>query len=233
MKTNTTNSTGSESWKLALRWPVLLLLILGVGATGCHSKREKQDQTFFTSGSREADQRATQRMAKAEQLSGSGENGGQGGVKGANPTEGAAARAQGKLSLYERLGGEDGISRIVDDFTPRLLADPRVNWDRKGVPRGGLFHHGKSVTWNPTPQNVATLKSHMVQFLSLATGGPSKYQGGEMKGVHSGMHISNPEFDAAVGDIKASLDKLKVPNEEQKEFLAIVESTRPQIVTER
>jgi hemoglobin len=47
------------------------------------------------------------------------------------------------------------------------------------------------------------------------------------------MHITNPEFDAAVGDLKAALDKAQVPNKEQKELLAIVESTRPQIVTER
>ena len=40
------------------------------------------------------------------------------------------------------------------------------------------------------------------------------------------MHISNPEFDAAIGDLKASLDKLQIPNKEQKELLAIVESTR-------
>jgi len=54
-----------------------------------------------------------------------------------------------------------------------------------------------------------------------------------MKLAHSGMHISNPEFDAVVGDLKSSLDKLQVPNKEQKELLAVIESTRPQIVTER
>jgi hemoglobin len=47
------------------------------------------------------------------------------------------------------------------------------------------------------------------------------------------MHISNPEFDAALGDLKASLDRQQVPNKEQKELLAIIESTRPQIVTEK
>ncbi len=47
------------------------------------------------------------------------------------------------------------------------------------------------------------------------------------------MHITNSEFDAAIGDLKASLDKMRIPNREQKELLAIVESTRPQIVTER
>jgi hemoglobin len=47
------------------------------------------------------------------------------------------------------------------------------------------------------------------------------------------MHISNPEFDAAIGDLKATLDKLKIPNLEQKELLAIIESSRPEIVTQR
>jgi len=47
------------------------------------------------------------------------------------------------------------------------------------------------------------------------------------------MRIANAEFDAVVGDLKASLDKLQIPNKEQKELLAIIESTRPQIVTQR
>ena len=59
------------------------------------------------------------------------------------------------------------------------------------------------------------------------------YDGKEMKSTHAGMKISNPEFDAAVGDLKASLDKLQIPNKEQKELLAIIESTRPLIVTQR
>jgi hemoglobin len=51
--------------------------------------------------------------------------------------------------------------------------------------------------------------------------------------VHAGMRITNSEFDATIGDLKVSLDKLRIPNREQKELLAIMESTRPQIVTER
>ena len=54
-----------------------------------------------------------------------------------------------------------------------------------------------------------------------------------MKAAHADMHISNDEFDAAVGDLKSSLDNLGVPTTEQKELLAIVESTRPQVATKR
>jgi hemoglobin len=203
-------------------------------------------KNFFTSGSREADQRASQRMAQAEQLTGSGEGTGEKGVKKAEvkkPEAGAgaaagttnkAAQATEKLSLFDRLGGQPGISNIVTDFTPRVLDDPRVNWDREGVTRGGFsIHRGQSETWKPTPQNVALLKKHLADFLALATGGPAKYTGRQIEPVHAHMHISNPEFDATIGDLKASLDTLKIPNLEQKELLAIVESTRPEIVTKR
>jgi hemoglobin len=220
---------------------VLCCLVTAILA-GCGTgAAEKKNQEFFTSGSREADQRASQRMAKAEQLAGSGEGAGEPDVKKASSKSSGqssspipqAAQAESKQSLYERLGKEDGLSKIVDDFTQRALQDPRVNWERRGVKSGGLFHHAKPVMWQANPQNVAILKKHLTQFLALATGGPAHYDGKEIKQVHSGMRITNPEFDAAVGDLKASLDKLQIPNKEQKELLAIIESTRPQIVEER
>lgn len=237
---------------------VISLFVAGAvaGLYGCSASPAKKANTnFFTSGSREADQRASQRMAQAEQLEGSGEGGGEKGVKKAkvkksgdasvpSPTGNTnragntnqAAQATNKLSLYERLGGQAGISNLVADFTKRVIDDPRVNWTRQGVTRGGiaLLGGGKSEpVWNPTPENIQLLTKHMVEFLVLATGGPAQYTGKQIESAHANMHISNPEFDAAVGDLKASLDTLKIPNKEQKELLAIVESTRPQIVTKR
>jgi hemoglobin len=219
-----------------------LVYLVGCGATPA----KKANTNFFTSGSREADQRASQRMAQSEQLTGSGEGSGEKGVKkaevkkadagtaSAGGTTNKAAQATEKLSLFDRLGGAPGISNIVADFTARVADDPRVNWDRQGVTHGGFsIHRGQSETWSPTPQNTTMLKKHLIEFVSLATGGPAQYTGRQIENVHASMHISNPEFDAAVGDLKASLDKLKIPNLEQKELLAIVESTRPEIVTKR
>jgi len=138
------------------------------------------------------------------------------------------------MALFDRLGAEQGIARIVDDLTPRVLQDPRVNWQRSGVKRGGFsLHRDRSVAWNPSPENIAKLKKHLSQFLILATGGPAHYEGQDIRSSHADLHISNPEFDAAVGDLKASLDKLQIPNKEQKELIAIVESTRPEVVTVR
>jgi hemoglobin len=139
-----------------------------------------------------------------------------------------------KQALYERLGGEPGISNIVSDFMPRALNDPRVNWKRNGIKRGGLsLHRGQSVAWNASPENLALLMKHLGQFLALATGGPAHYEGKNMRSSHASLHITNAEFDAAIGDLKASIDKLQIPNREQKELLAIVESSRPEIAAER
>lgn len=210
----------------------LATCLMGCGSTRADNKRDE----FFTSGSREADQRATQRMAKHEQLAGSGEGAGEERKEavGASASAGGGTNiVQGKQALFDRLGGEAGISNIVADFLPRVLQDPRVNWQRRGVNTGGWFTRGQPVAWTPSPGNTAVLHKHLVQFLSLATGGPARYDGKDMKAAHDGMKIANSEFDAAVGDLKASLDKLQIPNKEQKELLAIIESTRPQIVTER
>ena len=218
---------------LVIPWVALTITMNGCGTSSAEKKRDE----FFTSGSREADQRAAQRMAKDQQLAGSGEGVGEKGKKVAVGASGSAGSGtnivEGKQALFERLGGEAGISNIVADFLPRALQDPRVNWQRRGVNTGGWFTRGQPAVWSPTPGNTAILHKHLVQFLALATGGPARYDGKDMKAAHGGMKIANSEFDAAIGDLKASLDKLQIPNKEQKELMAIIESTRPQIVTER
>jgi hemoglobin len=206
---------------------LVVAAVLGVALVGGCANEKAEDRDFFTSGSREADQRAEQRIAKDQQLRGEGEG-----------KEGIAAAITGKPNtkppLYERIGGEKGIAAIVDDFVTRALADPRVNWERKGVESGGFLGvREKSMYWNPTGDNVTRLKKHLGQFLALATGGPPTYEGKDMKYAHGGMKISNAEFDATIGDLKATLDKLGIATDEQKELLAVVESTRPQIVEER
>jgi hemoglobin len=198
------------------------LVVLATSAStgvGC-AQETKKDPDFFTSGSRQADQRAEQQVAKVQQLRGEG-------------TGGEDAKDV-KAPLYERIGGEQGVNAIVEDFVNRAIADPRVNWERKGVTYGGMLGiKQKSAEWTPDPGSVARVKKHLAQFLALSTGGPVKYEGKEMKGAHQNMKITNAEFDASVGDLKATLERLGVAVQEQKEVLAIVESTRPQIVEQR
>jgi len=205
---------------LAPSWWLIFLLLLCIPVfPGCGAG-ETQDKTFFTSGSREADQRAQQRIAKTQQLRGKSEKG--------------AGDEATKKDLYSRLGGDKGLAMIVDDFVNRSMADPRVNWTRKNVKRASFgFHKGESIERKLSDGDVVKMKTHILQFLAVATGGPTIYTGRDMKEAHKGLQISNAEFDASVGDLKATLDKLAVPTDDQKELLALVESTRPQVVEEK
>jgi len=136
-------------------------------------------------------------------------------------TKKAKAEKEPTKPLYDRLGGESAIRSVVDDFVARAAADDKVNFARKGV---------ASHEWQPTPDNMQKLKDRLVQFLCVATGGPQKYEGQDMRTVHKGMQITDAQFDAAAADLKASLEAHKVPPREQKELLDIVGATRGVIV---
>lgn len=198
------------------------ILILAALVAGCGSSdKPKADPDFHTSGSRDADQRAEQRISKDEQLRGKG---------GSHAEE----KKDVKVPLYERLGGSEAITSVVGDFVDRMIADPRINFERKDMGRSGLLGMGsKPPEWKASPQAIKVLKVHLVEFVTLATGGPAKYTGKDIKASHAGMRITNAEFDAAIGDLKATLDNHQIATAEQKELLAIVESTRPQIVEVR
>jgi len=144
------------------------------------------------------------------------------GTAGCKNKDESESSADQKKSLYERLGAKKGITLVVDDFVNRAAADPAVNFDRK---RGN-----HATTWDATPENVSKLKTRLVEFIAVNTGGGGKYSGKDMATAHTGMGITDAEFNALAGHLKASLDAFKVGPQEQKELLDIIGSTRSQIV---
>lgn len=216
-----------RNWK-QIAAAVVVLSASFCGSIGCATnKAEKQKkEAFFTSGNAEADRRADAQTEK-NAASGKAQSNERSSAKGRDGE--ALEKAQ---TLYDRLGGRAGISAIVDDFLKRAMGDPRVNWERDGV-KAGLLRREEAVKWEATPESTLRLKEHFVQFISLAAGGPTEYQGQPVKSTHARMKISKSEFDAAIGDLKATMDLQSIPNDAQKELLAIFESTRQQIVTEK
>ncbi len=174
-------------------------------AAGCFGNGDRSDAT---SGSPEADRRAELIVDSSGNVD--GENG-----------------AEAK-TLYQRLGGDQGIAALVDDVTARVIADPRVNFDRSGVRR--TWYGGKVTVWEATPDNVARFKRHLAEFISLAAGGPTRYTGRDMRTVHREMRITNAEFDAMLGDLIASMERLGYREAEKEDLVAIVETTRKQVV---
>jgi hemoglobin len=124
-----------------------------------------------------------------------------------------------KVSLYERLGGVYSIATVVDDFIDRIMVDPRLNAN----PLVDEAHH------RVPPAGFKYLVTEMVCW---ATGGPQKYTGKSMADSHGHLKITPREWEAFVDDFKQTLDKFKVPPQEQSELNAIVDSTRSDIVVD-
>ena len=122
-------------------------------------------------------------------------------------------------TLYDRLGGETAIAAVVDTFVALAAVDPALNFTRQGTAH----------EWEATPESVELLKTRLVQFVGQATGGPQVYEGRDMATVHTGMEITNEEFDMLAGHLSAALDVYSVPDAEKQELFAIVETTRSAI----
>jgi hemoglobin len=120
-------------------------------------------------------------------------------------------------SLYDRLGGVYPISAVVDDFIERVYVNPTLNAN-------------PAIDRARNPMRKAGLKVQVATLVCQVTGGPCKYVGKTMKESHAGFGITPKEWDALLVDFRASLDKFKVPAAEQAELVAIVESTKPDIV---
>lgn len=131
-----------------------------------------------------------------------------------------AAEAQPPKSLYDRLGGVYPISVVVDTFIELLFvndvlnANPAIKTARERVPAAGL-------------------KYHVTALVCQHTGGPCKYTGRGMKESHAHLNISEKEWQAMLGDFRRVMNNYGVPAKEQEELVAIVESTKKDIVVRK
>jgi hemoglobin len=114
-------------------------------------------------------------------------------------------------SLYERLGGLEAITAVVESFVARCAGDERINkkFARSDVPR---------------------LKKMLVDQVCEASGGSCTYSGRDMRETHDGMAVTAGEFDALVEDLVATLDEFDVPKAEQDELLGLLGPMRAEIV---
>ncbi len=114
-------------------------------------------------------------------------------------------------SLYERLGGTDGITAIANDTVDFHLETPRI------APRYA-------------DSDVAAVKNAVATFFIAGTGGPSVYEGKDMLTAHRGMNIDDAEFVAVLDDAMAALDKNGIGQREKEEVLFILYGMKAEIV---
>ncbi len=117
-------------------------------------------------------------------------------------------------SLYERLGGYDAVSAVIADFFGKMIPDKQL----------GRFFLGLSTDSKTRIQQLT------VDFVCKATGGPCAYTGRDMKTVHTGLNITESDWDLSAKYLAETLDKFQVPEKEKTEVLNLVTSLKPVIV---
>ncbi|TNE60143.1 MAG: group 1 truncated hemoglobin [Alphaproteobacteria bacterium] len=114
-------------------------------------------------------------------------------------------------SLFERLGGTEGITKIADTLVDIHMANPAI------APR-----YAQSDT--------VAVKNGAATFFITGTGGPAVYEGKDMLATHKGMNISDAEFLAVLDDAMEALDKNGIGQREKEEVLYVLYSMKGDIV---
>ena len=117
-------------------------------------------------------------------------------------------------SLYERVGGYNALAAVVDEFMKRLAADKQL----------ARFLVGLS------DDSKKRLRQHLLNQFCQATGGPCIYTGREMKTVHTGLKITESDWDIAAKALVETLDKFQVQKKEKDEIVGFVTTLKKDIV---
>jgi len=117
-------------------------------------------------------------------------------------------------SLYERLGGYDGITAFVENLLPRLQGDSEL----------GRFWQNRS------DDGIAREKQLLIDYLSANAGGSLLYTGRDMLISHKGMNISESDWTTFLGHAGDTLQALEIPQQECDDVVAFVLSLKDDIV---
>jgi hemoglobin len=115
-------------------------------------------------------------------------------------------------TLYDRLGGREGITRITRELIRNHLANPIVK------------------TRYEKCDDLDRLERHAIEFFCAGSGGTEPYTGQDMLTTHRGMNISEQEFVAVVDDAMDALDKCGVEASTRNEVLGVLWSLKKEVI---
>ncbi len=124
---------------------------------------------------------------------------------------GAAHAALADDSLFRELGEKPGLTRLMDDFGQRLMADARMKPFFKDT-------------------DMPQLKAKLVEQVCEVSGGPCRREGPNMRRAHDSMDISRSDFNALVEVLQQSMDAQQLPFGVQNRLLARLAPMNRQIV---
>lgn len=117
-------------------------------------------------------------------------------------------------TLYERLGGYDGITAFANNLLARLQSDSQIGrfWENRGS------------------DGIEREKQLLIDYLCTNTGGPIYYTGRDMKLSHTGMGITESDWTIFLGHAGDTMTALSVPAQECDDVVAFVLSLKDDLV---
>ena len=116
-----------------------------------------------------------------------------------------------KLSLYQKLDGKAGIGRIVDSFIYQIGNDEEIIH---------YFEHS----------NIAHIGQGFINHMCMLVEGPCTYDGDSMVAIHTGMHITEKDFNHVVDLLINAMNEQDVSHSLQNDILSRMAPLRDEII---
>jgi hemoglobin len=123
----------------------------------------------------------------------------------------ACATPQSRAPLYDQFGKLEGLNAVVDGLVERIHANAQI---------APLFAN----------TDMARFHQLLVEYLCMTIGGPCTYTGEELVEVHTGLDITEAEFNSLVEDLIDVMQERNIPRAAQNELLARLAPTRKDII---
>ena len=118
-----------------------------------------------------------------------------------------------KVSLYERLGGEHVVRKIVNDTLDKNLKNPLIG------------HYFQNI-------DMDNLKRLVFEFFSMGTGGPGQYTGRDMPSSHKHLKLTEQDYQSSNSDLLEALRENGIPEPEQKEVIALLDTMKADVISQ-
>ncbi|OIQ28395.1 MAG: hypothetical protein BM564_09710 [Bacteroidetes bacterium MedPE-SWsnd-G2] len=121
-------------------------------------------------------------------------------------------------TIYEKLGGANGVSVLVDDIVAEHLKNEHIKHYFEPLKKDEAYFN--------------QFKNHVKAFLAAGTGGSEQYSGRDMASAHQGLNLSADDFMHAIDDILIVLDRHNVDRASKNELLATLYSMKDAVMNQ-
>lgn len=123
----------------------------------------------------------------------------------------AGCSSASNLTFYQQLDGKAGLQRLVDSFINQIGNDEQIIH---------YFEHA----------NISHFREGFINHLCVLTDGPCEYTRDSMVDIHTGMHITEADFNHVVDLLINAMNEQNINHTVQNKILAKMAPLRAEII---